>query len=122
MAYGSTERRAHENSYGRCLSLLLASQGFDFTMEAVQSNGRCDIVAKHPAEICIFELKVDKPVDKAFEQIRAKSYAEPFKADSRPVRLIGLSFDSKTRKLVDCAAAGLKDVMPVRRCGSGESS
>jgi len=113
MAYGSTERRVHENSYGRCLSFLLASQGFDFTMEAVQSNGRCDIVAKHPAEVCIFELKVDESVDKAFAQIREKGYAEPFKADSRPVWLVGLSFDSKTRHLADFAAVALKDVPAV---------
>ena len=104
MAYGSTERRVHENSYGRCLSFLLASCGFDFTMENVQSNGRADVIAKHPAEVCIFELKVDEPVDKAFSQIRAKGYAEPFRADARPVWLIGLSFDSKTRHLVDFAA------------------
>ena len=104
MAYGSTERREHENSYGRCLAFLLASQGFDFTMENVLSNGRVDVVAKHPAEVCVFELKVDEPVDKAFAQIRGKGYAEPFRGDSRPVWLIGLSFDSKTRRLVDFAA------------------
>ena len=104
MAYGSTEGRVHENSYGRCLSFLLASCGFDFKMESVQSNGRADIVAKHPALVCIFELKVDEPVDKAFKQIREKKYAEPYLADGRPIWLIGLSFDSKTRHLVDCAA------------------
>jgi hypothetical protein len=104
MAYGSTEGRVHENAYGRCLAFLLASCGFDFRMEAVQSNGRVDIVAKHPAFVCIFELKVDEPVDRAFAQIRAKGYAEPYRADGRPIWLIGLSFDSKTRHLTDCAA------------------
>ena len=104
MAYGSKEGRVHENSYGRSLSFLLASQGFDFTMEAVQSDGRADIVAKHPALVCIFELKVDEPVDHAFAQIREKNYAAPYLADGRPIWLIGLSFDSKTRHLSDCAA------------------
>jgi hypothetical protein len=104
MAYGSTERRVHENSYGRCLSFLLASCGFRFSMENVQSNGRADVVAEHPALVCIFELKVDEPVDKAFAQIREKKYAEPYLADGRPIWLIGLSFDSRTRGLVDCAA------------------
>ena len=104
MAYGPTEKRVHENSYGRCLSFLLASQGFRFRMEAVQAGGRADIVAEHPVMVCIFELKVDEPIDKAFAQIREKSYAEPFRADPRPVWLIGLSFDSKTRHLVDFAA------------------
>ena len=101
MAYGSKETSVHENSYGRCLSFLLASCGFDFTMEAVQTNGRADIIAKHPAMVCIFELKVDEPVDKAFRQIHEKGYTEPYRAETRPVWLIGLSFDSKTRKLVD---------------------
>ena len=104
MVYGSTEKSVHENSYGRCLAFLLASQGFDFTMEHVQSNGRADIVAKHPAIVCIFELKVDEPVDRAFAQMRKKGYAEPYLADGRPIWLIGLSFDSKTRRLVDYAA------------------
>ena len=104
MAYGSTERRVHENSYGRCLSFLLASCGYDFTMEAAQSNGRVDVIAKHPAMVCIFELKVDEPVDKAFRQIREKGYADPYAADTRPVWLIGLSFDSKTRRLAGCEA------------------
>ena len=104
MVYGSTERRVHENSYGRCLSFLLASCGFDFKMEDVQSNGRADVVAKRPAMVCIFELKVDEPVDKAFAQIREKKYAEPYLADGCPIWLIGLSFDSKTRHLVDFAA------------------
>ena len=45
--------------------------------------------------------------DEAFKQIREKGYAEPYRADGRPVWLIGLSFDSKTRHLVDCAAAPL---------------
>ena len=76
-------------------------------MEAVQSNGRADVVAEHPALVCIFELKVDEPVDRAFTQIREKKYAEPYLADGRPIWLIVLSFDSQTRRLVDCAAERL---------------
>ncbi|MBR6587748.1 MAG: hypothetical protein IKK82_10040 [Kiritimatiellae bacterium] len=33
--------------------------------------------------------------------IHEKGYAEPCRAETRPVWLIGLSFDSKTRRLVD---------------------
>ena len=110
MAYGPTEGRVHENAYGRCLSFLLASCGYEFKMEDVQSNGRADVVAKNPEMVCVFELKVDEPVDKAFAQIRKKGYAEPYLADGRPIWLIGLSFDSKTRRLVDYAAERLKDM------------
>jgi hypothetical protein len=37
----------------------------------------------------------------------AGGYAQPYAADSRPVWLVGLSFDSKTRHLVDFAAVAL---------------
>ena len=104
MAYGPTEGRVHENAYGRCLSFLLASCGYEFKMEDVQLNGRADVVAKNPEMVCVFELKVDEPVDKAFAQIRKKGYAEPYLADGRPIWLIGLSFDSNTRRLVECAS------------------
>ena len=50
---------------------------------------------------------VDEPVDEAFAQIRAKGYAEPYRADGRPIWLIGLSFDSKTRHLANCAVRPL---------------
>ena len=104
MAYGSTESSVHENSYARCLSFLLAGCGFRFTMEDVQANGRADIVASHVNGVFIFELKVDEPVDKAFRQIREKNYAAPYLASGLPIHLIGLSFDSKTRHLVDAVA------------------
>ena len=89
------------------LYALLASQGIEVVAEDRQSNGRADIVAKHKKGIFVFELKVDDPVDEAFRQIREKGYAEPYRADGRPVWLIGLSFDSKTCHLVGCAAAPL---------------
>ena len=109
MPYGSTEETSHEAAYQRILCTLLASQGVEYRAEDVQSNGRADIVATHKKGIFIFELKVDEPVDKAFAQIRRKKYAEPYLADGRPIWLIGLSFDSRTRCLVDCAAKMFRD-------------
>ncbi len=62
------------------------------------------VVAKHKKGVYVFELKVGAPVDKAFAQIRAKGYADPYVASGKPIWLIGLSFDRDTRKLVDYAA------------------
>ncbi len=107
MPYGSLEETVYEAASQRILCTLLASQGFEYRAEDVQSNGRADIVAKHERGVFIFELKVDEPVDKAFAQIRAKGYAEPYRAGGAPIWLVGLSFDSKTRRLVDCAAMAL---------------
>ena len=113
LPYGPKEDSVQEFSYERILYALLASQGIEVVAEDRQSNGRTDIVAKHKKGIYIFELKVDDSVDKAFKQIREKGYAEPYAAESRPVWLVGLSFDSKTRRLADFAAVALKDVLAV---------
>ena len=107
LPYGPKEDEVQEFSYERVLYTLLASQGVEVVSEDRQSNGRADVVAKHNRGIYIFELKVDEPVDKAFAQIRAKGYAEPYRADGRPIWLIGLSFDSKTRHLANCAVRPL---------------
>ena len=104
MPYGALEGTIHEHSYARILCTLLASQGVTYRAEDVQSNGRADLIAEHRKGIFIFELKVDEPIDKAFAQIRKKGYAEPYLADGRPIWLVGLTFDSSTRRLADCAA------------------
>ena len=104
MAYGSLEERAHESSYARCLSFLLAAHGFRFHMEDVQADGRADVVAEHPCGVFIFELKVDEPASAALEQVRAKGYDAPYRAKGQPIHFVGLGFDSKTRHLADAAA------------------
>jgi len=109
LPYGPGEGDVQEFSYQRVLYTLLASQGVEVVSEDRQSNGRADVVSKHKKGVYIFELKVDEPVDKAFAQIREKKYAEPYLADGRPVWLVGLSFDSKTRHLVDYAAVSYGD-------------
>ena len=103
LPYGSNEHPVHEYSFQRILCTLLAAQGIVCRAECVQSNGRADVIAEHPVGIYIFELKVDEPVDKAFAQIESKGYAEPYKADGRPIWLIALSFDRQTHRLIDHA-------------------
>ena len=107
MAYGSLEERAHETSYARCLSFLLAAHGFRFRMEDVQADGRADVVAEHPCGVFIFELKVDEPAAAALEQVRSKGYDAPYCGKGLPTYLIGLGFDSKTRHLVEGKAEAL---------------
>ena len=109
LPYGPREDDVQEFSYERVLYTLLASQGVEVVSEDRQSNGRADVVAKHKKGTYIFELKVDDPVDKAFRQIREKKYAEPYLAGGRPIWLVGLSFDSHTRHLVDFAAVRYGD-------------
>lgn len=81
--------------------MLVAAQGFTYDVEAAQTAGRSDLVAEHPCGIYIFELKVDSSAQAALDQIKAKDYAGPYRAKGLPIWAIGLSFDSKTRQLVD---------------------
>ena len=103
VAYGPREERVCEHSYGRCLSFLLQGQGIECQPEAVQADGRVDMVCTHPCGIYIFELKVDRPAALAMDQIQRKGYAAPYADDDRPIWLVGLSFDSATRQLADAA-------------------
>ena len=81
--------------------MLLAAQGFQYDIEAAQTVGRSDLVATHPCGVYVFELKVDATAADALAQIRAKGYAEPYRARGLPIWAVGLAFDSKTRRLVD---------------------
>ena len=105
LPYGPHEgfERKNEFSYTRPLCMLLAAQGFQYDIEAAQTVGRSDLVATHPCGVYIFELKVDATAADALAQIRAKGYAEPYRARGLPVWAVGLAFDSKTRQLVDAA-------------------
>ena len=83
---------------------LLKSQGVQCRAEDRQANGQADVVAEHPCGIYIFELKVGESAEAALEQVRKKGYDAPYRADGRPVWLVGLSFDRDTRQLADARA------------------
>ena len=101
LPYGEKEGRAHEMNFERNLKILFWTFGYETVCEDRQSGGRADLVAKCQEGIFVFELKVDETAEAALAQIREKGYAKPYLADGRPVYLIGLAFDSKTRQLVD---------------------
>ena len=106
--YGSTEKRPHEYSFGRCLQFLLQGQGFRVEPEKAHAGGRTDIVADHPCGTYVFELKVDKPPKLAMSQIQRKKYAAPYRAAGKPVWAVGLSFDGKTRQFKGGVAEAVK--------------
>ena len=107
VAYGSTESSVHEASFARNLQFLLAGQGFRMTPERTTSDGRIDLVADHPCGTYIFELKMAgsrvsrvRAMKIAMTQAEAKEYAAPYVAPDKPVWLVGLAFERKTRKFI----------------------
>lgn len=74
---------------------------------------------KHP---CVY---VDKTAESALEQIRQRDYLAAHLADGRPVYVLGLAFDSKTRQLKDLLAVMLPDTAtdkPHPCCGDAEET
>ena len=107
LPYGPKEGVVHEFSYERVLMTLLKSQGVQCRAEDRQANGQADVVAEHPCGIYVFELKVGESAEAALDQVRKKGYDAPYRADGRPVWLVGLSFDRETRQLADAKAERL---------------
>ncbi|MCR5609615.1 MAG: PD-(D/E)XK nuclease domain-containing protein, partial [Lachnospiraceae bacterium] len=64
-------------------------------------SGRIDCKVETKNYIYLFEFKRDDTAESALSQIDSKEYALPFITDSRKVYKIGVSFDSKSRKLIE---------------------
>ena len=81
----------------------LASLGLDLTPEDVTSQGRIDLTLRLPQAIVIMEFKRidgDAPTGEAIAQLRQRGYADKYRADGRPIWLLGVEFSSATRNVV----------------------
>ncbi len=107
LPYGAKEGRVPEASYQRSLFILLTGAGLRVVAEDTQSAGRADIVARSTNRVYVFELKVGGTAREAIAQIRARGYAEPYRAGAEAVFLFGLAFDHATHRLADTAAEPL---------------
>jgi hypothetical protein len=81
----------------------LASLGLDLTPEDVTNQGRIDLTLRLPQAIVIIEFKRidgDQPTGEAIAQLRQRGYADKYRADGRPIWLLGVEFSSTTRNVV----------------------
>ena len=81
----------------------LASLGLELIPEDVTNQGRIDLTLKLPQAIVVIEFKRidgDAPTGEALAQLRARRYAEKYRADGRPVWLLGVELSSATRNIV----------------------
>ena len=59
------------------------------------------MVCNVPGEIYIIKFKLDKPATEAMAQIKGKDYAGKYALSGRRVTLIGISFSSEKRTIVE---------------------
>ena len=105
--YHWAQDNQNEHYYHALLYTLLVSFGVDVRAEEPTAKGRCDLTMKMPRGIYVMELKYDRPVSEALEQIDRKGYAEKYRTDGRPVTKVGLSFSSEQRNISDWKAETL---------------
>ena len=92
-----------EERYRLILSTIFNAIGCRVEVEKMIATGRIDMVVENTNFIYVLELKLSNNggVDAATEQMKAKQYAEPFKADKRKVIALAIELDDMGKGLVD---------------------
>lgn len=92
-----------EERYRLILSTIFNAIGCRVEVEKMIATGRIDMVVEVTNFIYVLELKLSNNggVDAAEEQMKAKLYAEPFKADKRKVIALAIELDDMGKGLVD---------------------
>ena len=89
-----------EHYFQAVLYLVFTLLGKFALCEMHTYTGRVDCKVETRDYIYLFEFKRDDTAQAALRQINSKDYALPFVADHRKLYKIGISFDSRSRKLV----------------------
>ena len=92
-----------EERYRLILSTIFNAIGCRVEVEKMIATGRIDMVVENTNFIYVLELKLSNNggVDAAEEQMKAKQYAEPFKADKRKVIALAIELDDMGKGLVN---------------------
>ena len=92
-----------EERYRLIMSTIFYAIGCRVEVEKMIATGRIDMVVENTNFIYVLELKLSNNggVDAAAELMKAKQYAEPFKADKRKVIALAIELDDMGKGLVD---------------------
>ncbi|HLP46096.1 MAG TPA: AAA family ATPase [Candidatus Kapabacteria bacterium] len=100
-------QKDRESYYHLVIYLTMKAIGIVIKCEDHTNRGRIDAVLETPRNIYIFEFKIGAAA-KAIRQIEDKKYYEKYLSSSRPVKLVGVGFDTKTRNIRDYHIEELK--------------
>ena len=91
-----------EGHYQQVLYIIFTLLSDYFTdVEVHTPRGRVDMVMRSSGTIYLFELKLNKDVATAMEQINIKDYASKFALCNLPIVKVGINFDSEQRTISD---------------------
>jgi len=89
-----------EAYYHSLFHIVVNLLGFKGESEVVTDKGRIDIVIDTRSRIFIFEFKLNSTGKKALNQILKRQYYEKYFRFKKPITLVGLSFNVKTKTLL----------------------
>ena len=98
--YDMTDRQ-NEQMWQTIVYVVLRSIGINVNGEVKTHDGRMDMVVELSKDIYIVEFKLDRPAAEAMEQIRGKDYAGKYALSGKRITLIGISFSSEKRTIVE---------------------
>ena len=104
--YGNTPstekgRPLREQYYQSVLYAVFRLLGIHAQAEVVCATGRIDMLVMTREHVYIFEFKVNTQgtAQDAIDQIKDREYFRAVRAEGRPLHLVGVSFDEKTRNI-----------------------
>ena len=102
---GEAGRPLREQYYQTVLHTVFRLLGIYARAEVTCASGRIDMVVTTRKHVYIFEFKVNTQgsAQDAINQIKELGYLRSIRAGKRPVHLVGVSFDEKTRNIGEWA-------------------
>ncbi len=96
-----TGRPLREQYYQSVLYVVFRLLGIHAQSEVVCASGRIDMIVTTRKHVYLFEFKVTAvgSADDAIAQIKERGYLKKIRATKRPIHLVGVSFDEKTRNV-----------------------
>ena len=90
-----------EGYYASVIFAYISALGVPVIAEDHSNMGRADMTMFLPNSIIVIEFKFDMPSEAAIEQIKTKKYCEKYANDGRDIYMIGMSFDSTQKNIID---------------------
>ena len=96
-----TGKPLREQYYQSVLYAVFRLLGLHAQSEVVCASGRIDMIVSTRKHIYLFEFKVttEGSAEDAIAQIKERSYLKKIRATKRPIHLVGVSFDEKSRNV-----------------------
>ncbi len=101
----TTNNPVFEHYFQTVIYVVFTLLGRYVITEQQTYKGRIDCKVETEHFIYLFDFKLDKTAEEALKQIDTNDYQLSFSADKRKLFKIGVSFDSKERKLADWKVA-----------------